>query len=345
MDKVRVGIIGIGIGSVHLSAYKKHPKAEVLALCDVREEQTKRLAEEYGVPYVFTDYKKMLEMEELDAVSVCTPNYLHMPMTVAALEAGKHVLCEKPPARNVREVEKMKEAVVKTGKKYMTALVQRFSSEGSYLKQLADNGFFGEIYSAVALWTRRKGIPGMGGWFTQKEKAGGGPVIDIGVHILDLLLYIMGYPKAVSVSAETYAKFGPYGEGAGGWGIPEEGGKFDVEDFANAFIRLENGATILLQTSWASHVAEEKLGASIQGTKAGVEWPPLRLFTDLNRQPVDIMPHLPPKDAFLGEISHFIECILEDKEPIPNIDQAIAIQKVLDAIYKSAEKHKEVKIE
>lgn len=344
MEKVRVGIIGIGIGRVHLQAYKKHPKAEVLALCDVREEETKKLAEEYGVPYVFTDYKKMLEMEELDAVSVCTPNHLHMPMTVAALEAGKHVLCEKPPARNVKEVERMKEAVERTGKKYMTALVQRFSAEGSYIKQLADDGFFGEIYSAVALWRRRKGIPGMGSWFTQKAKAGGGPVIDIGVHILDLLLYIMGYPKPVSVSAETYAKFGPYGEGAGGWGTPEAGGIFDVEDLANALIRLENDATILLQVSWASHIESEQLGASIQGTKAGVEWPPLRLFTDLNRQPVDIIPHLPPKDAFFGEISHFIECILEDKEPIPNIDQAIVIQTVLDAIYKSAEKHKEIKI-
>lgn len=344
MDKVRVGIIGIGIGRVHLEAYKKNPKAEVLALCDVREEEAKKLAEKYGVPYVFTDYKKMLEMDELDAVSVCTPNYLHMPMTVAALEAGKHVLCEKPPARNVKEVEKMKEAVEKSGKKYMTALVYRFSAEGKYLKQLIEEGYFGEIYSALARWVRRKGIPGMGGWFTQKEKAGGGPVIDIGVHILDLLLYLMGYPKPVTVSAETYAKFGPFGEGAGGWGIPEEGGKFDVEDFANALIRLENGATILLQVSWASHVDEEKFGASIQGTKAGAEWPPLRLYTDLNRQPVNIAPSLPPTDGFLGEISHFIDCILEDKEPIPNIEQALIIQTILDSIYKSAEKHKEIKI-
>jgi len=344
MDKVRVGIIGIGIGRAHLQAYKKNPKAEVIALCDLREAETKKLAEEYEVPYVFSDYKKMLAMKEIDAVSVCTPNYLHMPMTVAALEAGKHVLCEKPPARNVDEVKKMQEVVKKTGKKYMTALVQRFSGEGSYIKQLAEEGFFGEIYSAVALWLRRKGIPGMGGWFTQKEKAGGGPVIDIGVHIIDLLLYIMGYPKPISVSAETYAKFGPYGEGAGGWGIAEAEGIFDVEDLANVFIRLENGATILLQVSWASHIEGEKLGASIQGTKAGAEWSPLRLFTDINRQPADIIPHLPPRDAFLGEISHFIDCILEDKEPIPNIEQAIVIQTVLDAIYKSAEKHEEVKI-
>jgi predicted dehydrogenase len=344
MEKVRVGIIGIGIGRIHLDAYKKNPKVEVLALCDLREEETKKLAEQYRVKYVFTDYKKMLEMEEIDAVSVCTPNYLHMPMTVAALEAGKHVLCEKPPARNAGEVEKMKEAVERAGKKYMTALVQRFSAEGRYLKKLAEEGFFGEIYSAICLWQRRKGIPGMGGWFTQKEKAGGGPVIDIGVHILDLVLYIMGYPKAVSVSAETYAKFGPYGEGAGGWGIPEAGGKFDVEDLANALIRLENGATILAQVSWASHIESDRLGASLQGTKAGAEWGPLRLFTDIAGQPVDIIPHLPPTDAFAGEINHFIECILEDKEPIPNIEQAIAIQKILDAVYKSAEIHKEVEV-
>lgn len=344
MDKVRVGIVGLGIGRVHLDAYKKHPKVEVLALCDVREDLLKRLAKEYEVPHTFTDYKDMLEMEELDAVSVCTPNDLHMPVTVAALEAGKHVLCEKPPARNVQEVEKMKEAVLKTGKKYMTALVQRFSAEGRYLKDLATQGFFGEIYSAIGLWQRRKGIPGMGGWFTQMERSGGGPVIDIGVHILDLLLYIMGYPQVKSISAETYAKFGPYGEGVGGWGVPEPGGIFNVEDLANAFIRFQNGASILLQVSWASHIESDRLGASLQGTKGGAEWSPLRLFTDMGGQPVDIVPRLPRVDAFYEEINHFVECILEDKEPIPNIEEALKIQKILNGIYESASKHKEVEL-
>jgi predicted dehydrogenase len=203
----------------------------------------RKTAEEFGVKNVFTDYREMLSMDGIDAVSVCVPNHLHSTMAIDAFEAGKHVICEKPLAITPAEGEAMVAAGKKAGKLFMTAFNNRFRGDTQLLKKMIESGELGDIYYAKTGWIRRKGIPGMGGWFTTKAKSGGGPLIDIGVHVLDLAMWLMGNPKAVTVSGSTYAQFGPKGEGLGGWGHAEENGTFDVEDLAAGFIRMDTGAT------------------------------------------------------------------------------------------------------
>ncbi len=340
--RVHVGVIGAGIGRLHIQSYCKCPEAEVVAICDAREDRARRVASEFGIPHLYTDYRDMLALPGLDAVSVCTPNYLHAQMTIDSFEAGKHVICEKPLAITPAEGEAMVAAGKKAGKIFMTAFNNRFRGDTQTLKKFIENGELGEIYFAKTGWIRRKGIPGMGSWFTQKEKAGGGPLIDIGVHVLDLTLWLMGNPKAISVTGSTYAKFGPKGEGTGSWGTADASGIFDVEDFAAGFIRLENGATVMLEASWASHIKCDVIYTQLLGTKGGAELDPLRIYTDVHGTSVDIMPQCPNVSGHEMEIRHFIDCIINGKEPISTGEHGLEIVRILDAIYKSAETGREV---
>ena len=341
VQKLGVGIVGVGIGHLHMQGYAQCPDAQVLAVCDVNEERARRVAAECGVPHVFTDYEKMLKLDGIDAVSICTPNYLHAPMTMAAFGAGKHVICEKPLAMTPEEGEAMVAAGKKAGKLFMTAFNNRFRGDTQVLRKFIEKGELGDIYYAKTGWIRRKGIPGMGSWFTTKSQAGGGPLIDIGVHVLDLALWLMGNPKAVTVTGSAYAKFGPKGEGRGGWGVPEKGG-FDVEDLAAAFIRLDTGATVLLEASWASHIQCDVIYTNLVGTKGGADLDPLRIYRDMHGAPVDITPGFPNQSGHIMEIKHFVDCIVNGTELISTGEHGLEITRILDAIYKSAETGKEI---
>lgn len=336
-DLVRVGIVGVGIGSVHARAYSKLPNVEIAALCDTDVDRLNQAADHFGVKKVHTDYESMLAEEQLDAVSVCVPNALHAPVAIAALEAGCHVLCEKPLSVNAEEGARIVAAAKKAKGKFMIGMNNRFRGDTQVLKKYIEAGDLGDIYYAKCGWIRRNGIPGMGSWFTRKEMAGGGPLVDIGVHALDVTLYLMGNPRPVSAFGATYAQFGPFGKGTGQWGTPVKGGEFNVEDLACGIVRFENDATLILEASWAQHCAGEKLYSEVYGGKGGATLEPLRIYTEAHGRPVDIVPTYPEVNGHEAEIAHFIECIVANKQPLATAEQALDVMTILDGIYRSAE--------
>jgi len=359
-SKLRVGVIGTGIGTYHLRGYQSHPRAEIVALCDVNEQALQQVGAEFCVPELFSDYRKMLARDELDAVSVCTPNYLHAPMVIAALQAGKHVLVEKPLSTDAKSGQKMIEAAQAAGKTFMIQFNNRYRPEAQVLKAVAESGELGEVYFARCGWIRRNGIPGWGSWFTQKQYAGGGPLIDLAVHMFDLTWWLMGKPEPVVCLGATYSKFGPKMEALGPWGTPDPKGKFDVEDMAVGMIKFANGATILLEASWASRIEREWVYATLCGDKAGAtlerQWAvdgvddtsidKLRLFKQEHGAPVDVDLKVQP-DPWMGRLAavrHFVDCALSGKEPISPATDGLAIMRVLDALYKSAQTGKAVSI-
>ncbi len=332
--KVRLGIIGLGwAGREHLKGYIKCENSEPVALCDIDEDLLNEVAETYNVRKTYTDYGKLLADDEIDAVSVCLPNHLHCPATVESLDAGKHVICEKPPALNGDEAQLMVDKAKSNGKVLMYAMVMRFSNSTKYVKKLAEKGDFGEIYLGKAGYVRRRGIPiGKKGWFVDKSRSGGGALIDIGVHALDCVWYLMGNPKPISVSGSAYSRFGHT--------VPK-GVKYDVDDSAFGFIKFENGATLYIESTWALNQPE---GATklLAGTKGGARLDPLTIYTERDGVQLDITPTVKDQNPFESEICHFVECILKKKEPIASAIQGITLMRMLDAIYESAQTGREV---
>ena len=329
--------MGTGIGRLHANGYKKCPDVEIRAFCDIDRGRAERSAQEYGARDVYTDFAEMMKDAQIDAVSVTTPNSLHAPVAIAAFEAGKHVICEKPLAANAREGAAMVESAKKAGKIFMMGFNNRFRGDTQLLKKCVERGDLGEIYYAKTGWLRRKGTPGMGSWFTTRALSGGGPLIDLGVHVLDLTLWLMGNPKPVYVLGSSYAKFGP--EMA-----RQQGATYDVEDLAVGMVKLENGATVVVDASWHSHVERERIYTQLVGTKGGAEFDPLRIYTDVNGNSADIQLQHPNLSGHEMEIIHFVECIREGKTPIATGEHGLHIQLILDAIYESARTGKGVEI-
>ena len=272
-DRLRVGVIGAGIGMFHAQAYAALPNVELAAIAGLDTERVVALAARHGVGRTYRDYGELLAQPDIDAVSVCVPNALHAPVTVAALAAGKHVLVEKPLARTPDEGRAMIAAAEAAGKVLMIAFNHRQRSDVQWLKDYVESGALGRIYYAKAYWMRRQGIPGLGSWFVSKAMAGGGPLIDLGVHVLDMAMFLLGEPEPLAVSAATYAEFGP--RGLKGWGAKQStgaSGSYEVEDLGTAFVRLAGGTTLLLEASWASHgSAGDDYGVVLYGTEGGAE--------------------------------------------------------------------------
>lgn len=345
-DVLKYGCIGAGgiADWKHLDGYSKIGGVKIQAICDSNLKAAEKLAEKYGIPDVYKDYIEMLDKTELDFVSICTPNYLHAPAALEALKRGMHVHCEKPVAMNAQEAQSMVDAKNKYGRKLMVALNNRFTNESFFVKRYAEAGFLGDIYHAKCGWRRRRGIPGKGGWFTNKSMSGGGPLIDLGVHFLDLTMYFMGNPKPSSVSGATYSKFSA-NISRNGWNYGSKGdGIYDVEDFAVGFVRLENGATIDLEFSWASNIEKEYNYYELLGTKGGISFSDgkLKIFSEIEDTCVNILPDTNYSDKALNEFEHFIDCIKNDREPLAPPEQAVDLMKIIDGIYKSAETKKEV---
>ncbi len=346
MKTINVGIIGTGgiASNQHMPALAKQPDVKILAVADVNEEVAKTAAQRYEVEHVFTDYTKMLEMAEIDAVHVCTPNNLHMPPTIAALEAGKHVMVEKPIARSAQEGVKMVEAARRTGKKLMVAQNIRFDVGNQCLKRFIDAGDLGEIYFGRVWALRRRGIPSWG-VFTDKEKQGGGPLIDIGVHVLDLTLFLMGHPKPVTCSGQAFTKIGNTPGHVGTWG-PWDWQNYTVEDYAAGFVRLDDGRSLVIESSFAANLGEDRFCSTLLGTKGGAETNPLRIFGEDKQTLYDMTPvHLPKASSYEAEVRGFYDAIINDTEPPVTGEQALNVMKILDGIYKSSELGKEVTIE
>lgn len=349
MATLGIGIIGSGgiARGAHLPGYKalENDGVRILACADINEATARQAAEQFDVPHVFTNYRDLLAMEEIHAVSVCTPNYLHMQPTIDALEAGKHVLVEKPLAMNAIEGRAMVEAARRTGRKLQVGFMTRFSATAQALKRFVDAGEMGEIYFARAQAMRRRGIPGWG-VFTQKDKQGGGPLIDIGVHILDLTLWLMGHPRPTLCSGKTYAKFGPR-EGVLGLMGQWDPSIFTVEDFAVGLVRFDNGATLVLESSFCANQEErDRFNTELFGTEGGCSYNPCKMFFERHRTLLDVTPaFLPPVRAHEVEVKAFVDAIRNDT-PVPVTgEEALMTTQIIDAIYRSCEQDREVPVE
>ena len=340
---VKVGVIGLGMGRAHLAAYRELNQAQVIAICDIDAEKLSQAQKKYEVPYTFTDYDKILQMDELDAVSVATPNFLHAPVSIAALKAGKDVLCEKPLAMNSKEAREMLKVKNKTGRRLAVNFNNRFRPETQFLRNYIQEGNLGKIYYARTVWNRRQGIPpGAKTWFTDKEKSGGGPLIDLGVHRIDLALWLLGYPHVLSVSGLANYELGQRI-------AKERKTKYDVEDFATALIRLEGNIVLHLECSWISFTQKrEDMSTQILGTLGGVEDRNLleghgyevKIFHQVQGIRVESTPReFPPAET---PQEHFVNCILNHKEPMNRAEEALVINEIMDAIYLSSEKGREV---
>lgn len=350
--KLKYGLIGCGGCGVgkHLASYAKYADdIELYGVYDFEGAKAVAAAEKYGVPHVFDTYEAMLADPKLDIVSVVTPNALHAPITIAALRAGKHVHVEKPIALNADEARAIVAAKDAAGKLVMVALNNRFSEVSQFIKRYVDDGHLGEIYHARCGWRRRRGIPGRGGWFTTKALSGGGPVIDLGVHFFDLTLFLMGFPAPTSVSASTYCKFAnaPSG-GTGTFSATNAAGTFDVEDFAAGFAKLETGASVAFEFSWASNIERETNYLELLGTRGGLSMynGELRIFGEVSGTLTDITPHVRNTSGWGdNETRHFIECIRKRRSPMSPPEDAVKMMQIIDGIYASAESGREVRMD
>ena len=343
---VRVGIIGAGgiAREVHVPNYLKCGElVEVVAVSDVVKEKADKLAADFHIPHVFSSYEEMLQEVPLDAVSICTPNKFHHPAAIAALHAGCHVICEKPPAITAEEAEEMAAAASKAGKILTYGFHFRYAPQVEMLKRFIDGGELGEIYAARVTAMRRRGIPGWG-VFTNKELQGGGPLIDIGVHMLDTALYLMGYPEPDTVLGVTYQKLGNRkGVGLmGSW----DWENFSVEDMARGMITFKNGASILLETAFAANVEKgEEMSVSLMGDQGGADVFPLKIYQEKYESLIDITPaHLPKQNFHEQEIKRFVDACLNGTLPLSTPEQGVYLQQIINGLYLSAAKGEAVKI-
>ncbi|GGD57625.1 Gfo/Idh/MocA family protein [Paenibacillus nasutitermitis] len=352
MAKIRIGIIGAGnIGTVHMGEFSKlSGECEIAGVTDLDLSRAEQRAGEFKIAKVFQSNDDLINSPDIDAVIIGVPNQFHAPLAVQALEAGKHVLLEKPMGLHVDAARQIVKASRLSDKTLMVAHQMRWESVPMQIKQQVEAGELGDIYTAKAGWFRRKGIPGWGTWFTQKEQSGGGPLIDIGVHLLDLALHLMGSPKPVAVSGATYAKFGPDRRGIGTWGTPDWDGHYDVEDFGTALIRMEDGSTLTLEVSWAVHMdTDNSPFIHLMGTDGGASYRGSqgKLLTEKFMRPIDTELDTPDNDegARLRLSRHFLECIRDGKQPLTTAMTGFTSNLVLDAIYESSRTGQEIKLD
>lgn len=361
--KLRIGIVGCGgiANQKHLpSLANLTDLAEVGAFCDVIVERAIEAKEKYGTEEskVYSDYHELVKDETIDVVYVLTPNNSHCPITVAAFEAGKHVLCEKPMAATSEDAKKMLDAWRKSGKKFTIGYQNRFRREVQTLRKACDADALGDIYFAKAHAVRRKAVPTWG-VFQDKEAQGGGPLIDIGTHALDLTLWMMGNYKPVSVTGSVFHKMAEQVDGNlfGPW----DPNTFEVEDSAFGFIKMENGSTIFLESSWVLNTTDAKEAATtLCGTKAGAEiihgmGKPGRLIINkaehgelVTQEPTVIggVDFFDASAAGVGvqESRQWLEAIINDTEPLVKPEEAFVVTQILEAIYKAAETGETVKL-
>lgn len=353
--KLKVGLIGLGgiMRNAHMAGYKKMGDiVEIAAICDILPGRIEFFKQTFGMENIpsFTDYKDLLEVEGLDYVDICTPNYLHSIIAVDALNKGIHVFCEKPDAVSVEEALKMQEAAERNNKHLMVMRNNRYRNTARYLKKYIADGRMGDIYCGRCGWQRRRGIPGKGGWFTTKEQSGGGPLIDLGVHMIDLAIWLMGNPTPVAVSGCTFTKFADNDVSDSehsAFGDKKAGGTFDVEDLAMGFIKFDNGACLQIEFSWASNIEKETVFVELRGDKSGAEIKDgiLKIFTEDHGVLEDINPKIVDPSMSHGDnLRHFANVLVHGVEPDFTPVQGVNMIKILEAMYKSAETGMEVRL-
>jgi predicted dehydrogenase len=358
VTNVRVGVIGVGwAGQRHLEAYDALAGVEIVALAGLEEPIRAALAAQYGIERHVPRWEDLLELDGIDAVSVAVPTFLHAPIAIAALGRGLHVLSEKPIARNESEARSMVEAARAAGRVLDVGFNHRERGDIHKLKEVIDAGRLGKPYYAKAWWLRRSGIPGLGSWFTTAALAGGGPLLDIGVHVLDYSLFLLGNPTVTAVSASTYDLLA-----SAGFGFNPESGKtsvagsteFDVEDLATVFIRLQDGGTLLVESSWAAHRTDgDEFGITLYGSKGGAElivenYAPsgsLRIFTDDDGVPAETRLTAQPGGGHKVVVERFLTKIHSGRWHEHDGATAVDLARIVDACYRSAAEQREVRMD
>jgi predicted dehydrogenase len=340
----RVGIIGAGWpGQAHAKGYLAAGGFRLVAVADLIPARRQKLLAECGIAREYASAEELLKDKELDVVSVCVPNHLHVTVTLAALKAGKHVVCETPPGVSATEARRIQKAAEKAGKVVLYGLQRRFGPNEQAARQAILKGFVGDVYHARAAWTRTRGVPIGTGWYTKKEQSGGGAMADLGVHMLDLAWYLLGQPKPVGVFGVSHRKFGP---GL----VPAEVG-FDVEDAAFAMIRFEGGKSLELSASWALNQAPSQNGAicRVYGENAAVEvYTPHGAVVygqfDAKGNSKAIPLKGPKVTGYAALMRHLRDCMLGKATPTIGPVQGVTLMQMLEGIYKSAESGKSASI-
>jgi predicted dehydrogenase len=344
---IRMGIAGLGVGRCHLESFSRNEKVKVLAIADLDQPLAQSLAQKHSVPKVYKDHSELIADPDVEAIVIALPNFLHHTASIEAMNAGKHVLCEKPMALSASAAEEMVKTARQTNRKLMIGFNGRFKEEAQFLKRAVDDGQMGHIYYAKARALRRRGTPqidfsptgimGRGHWFVEKEKAGSGALFDIGVHVLDSVLWLLGYPKTIAVSGATYDLLSQQR-------FPK--GEFSVEDFAVGFIRLKNGTTVSLESSWAGN-NEDQWQLRLFGTKGGAKTSPLTIYTESHGKVIDIVPPagtISTGPSYQQEDDYFAECLAEDRPiEIGKPEEGLEITQVLCALLQSAAEGRELK--
>lgn len=353
MSKVKVAVIGCGTiaNSAHIPSYLQNPDVEIKWFCDIIPERADAAVAKYGCGKAVYDYHEILNDPEVEAVSVCTPNNMHAPISIDFLKAGKNVLCEKPAARTYEEAKTMLQAQHETGKVLNIGVVNRFNDGVNQIKKLIDQGELGEVYQVYVSFRAHRSIPGIGGAFTNKDIAGGGVLIDWGVHYLDIVMYCCGDPKPLTASAETFAKLGkdiPAYDYVNMWaGPPKLDGVNTVEEGITGLVRTD-GPVITLNGAWAQNIGESETYIDFIGTKAGIRLQygaGFKMYGTKNGMLTTTDFNFRSNQMFCNEINAFINCIKSGEKLPSHIDTNILTSKLMQALYDSADAHKEVTID
>jgi len=340
--KVKMGIAGIGaMGQGHIQVFTANPNSEVIAICDQSKEWVEHCKHSWGTKYAFTNWEDLVACDEVDAVAVCLPTIFHDPLTIAALDADKHVLCEKPMAMNTQKAQAMADSAKRNSKILMISYNQRFGADIQYLKKYIDAGNLGEVYLVRTAWRRAMGVlpPAKHqrstgeqysrNWFNEKNM-GGGATLDLGSHVVDLAMYLMGFPKIKQVVGMTYTKFLPEF-------LANKGVECDADDHSVGFVKFENGASMQIEASYGSYIEREKIIQAIYGDKGGAcreIGQPIKLFVRSAGEYTTITPNIDIPS--IRPMDHFIDCILDESTPIVTPEQGVAVTQILEGIYKSS---------
>ena len=350
VGKTKVAIIGCGTiaKTAHIPAYLANPNAEIKYFCDELVERAEQFVRDFGCGTAVKDYRDILNDPELEAVSVCTPNHMHARVSIDFLRAGKHVLCEKPAARTYAEALEMQKAQRETGKILNIGVVNRFNTAVNIIKKMIDNGELGELYHVYVSFRAHRSIPGLGGAFTTKEIAGGGVLIDWGVHYLDIVMYCAGDPEVKTVSGQVFCKLGKDLQNytyLNMWaGPPNYSGTYDVDDFVTALIRTA-GPTISVNGAWAQNIGQSETFIDFLGDKAGIRLQyggDFKMYSAKNGALLEITPQYRSVDMFQAEIDSFLTSIRTGEKTPANIDTVLITAKMIQAIYDSSESGKEI---
>jgi len=353
MGKIKVAVIGCGAiaSSQHIRAYRNNPDAEIKYLCDIQLERAQEAAREIGCGQAISDYRVILEDPEIEAVSICTPNHLHASLSIECLRAGKNVLCEKPAARTYEEALEMQKAQRESGKVLNIGVVNRFNEGVNVIKGMIDSGELGEVYHVYVSFRAHRSIPGLGGPFTTKSIAGGGALIDWGVHFIDIVMYCLGDPLPRTVTGQAYSKLGAdladYAYVDMWAGPPKLDGTYDVDDFVTALVRTE-GPTISINGAWAQNIGIEEMYIDFLGDKAGIRLQygqDFKLFGASNGALIESTPRFRKSDMFQNEIDGFLRCIRTGEKLPSHIDTVILSSRIIQSIYDSSEQRKEMTLE